>query len=81
MDLAREDMESVGAKEGKSIGRNFKCFRVVVTPNREKPKEEKEEEEEGCAQHILCGIWYGIYKCKESYYYFYIYTIVPSTIQ
>ena len=40
MDLAREDMERVGVKETKSIGRNGKYFRAVATPNREKPKEE-----------------------------------------
>ena len=41
MDLARENMERVGAKEEtKSIGTNEKYFRAVATPNREKPKEE-----------------------------------------
>ena len=34
-------MERVGAKETKSTGRSGKYFRAVVTPNREKPKEEE----------------------------------------
>ena len=45
MNLAREDMERVGArKETKSTGRSGKYFRAVATPNRKKPKEEEEEE-------------------------------------
>ena len=46
MDLARENMERLELrKETKSTGRSEKYFRAVVTPNREKPKEEEEEEE------------------------------------
>ena len=46
MDLAREDMERAGAKEGdESIGSNAKYFRAVATLNREKPREKEEEED------------------------------------
>ena len=42
MDLAREDMGRVGAKEGDEIdGSNGKYFRAVATPNREKPTEKE----------------------------------------
>ena len=41
MDLARKDMGRVGLrKETKSTGKNGKYFCAVVTPNKEKPKEE-----------------------------------------
>ena len=44
MNLAREDMERVGAREGDEVDRsNGEYFRVVATSNREKPKEEEEE--------------------------------------
>ena len=46
MDLAREDMERVGAKEGDKVDRESgKYFRAVMTPNREKPNEEEEDSE------------------------------------
>ena len=42
MDLAREDMERAGAKEGDEVDREkWKIFRAAVTPNREKPKEKE----------------------------------------
>ena len=45
MDLAKEYMERFGAKEGGEAGRTYgKYFRAVAIPNKEKPKEEKEEE-------------------------------------
>ena len=37
MDLAREDMERVEAKDTKSTGTSGKYFRAVETPNKEKP--------------------------------------------
>ena len=44
MNLARESMERLGAwKERKSTRRSGKYFRALVTPNREKPKEEKDQ--------------------------------------
>ena len=46
MDLAREDTERIGAREGDEVNRvKWRNFCAVVTPNREKSKEEKEEEE------------------------------------
>ena len=43
MDLASEDMERVGVEEGDEIDRNkWKILSCVATPNREKPKEEEE---------------------------------------
>ena len=41
MDLVREDMEMVGAKEGDEVDRVLRSS-AVATPNREKPKEENE---------------------------------------
>ena len=45
MDLAREDLKRVGAKEGDEIDRvKWKIlFCALATPNREKPKDEEEE--------------------------------------
>ena len=46
MDLAREDLKSVGVtNETKSIGSNRKYLRAAATPNRKKPKEEEGEED------------------------------------
>ena len=44
MDLVREDMERVGAKEGDKVDRvKWKYCRPVAAPSREKPKEEEED--------------------------------------
>ena len=41
MDLAREDMERIGAKEGDEVDREkWKIFSRCGDPNREKPKED-----------------------------------------
>ena len=42
MDLVREDMERVGAREGDEVDRlKWRYCRDVATPSREKPKEEE----------------------------------------
>ena len=46
MDLAREDLKSVGAKEEDKIDRvKWRILSRCGDPSREKPKEEEEEEE------------------------------------
>ena len=49
MDLVREDMERVGAREGDEVDRVkwrllSRCEMEITVPSREKPKEEEEEE-------------------------------------
>ena len=43
IDLVREDMERVGAREGDKVDRvKWRILSRSVTPSREKPKEEEE---------------------------------------
>ena len=45
IDLVREDMERVRAREGDKVDRvKWRILSRCVTPSREKPKEEEEEE-------------------------------------
>ena len=56
MDLAREDLERVGVRDGGEVDRvKWKILRAVATPYREKPKEEEEEEEEEEEACLFCA--------------------------
>ena len=69
MDLVREDMERVGAKEGDEVDRVKWKILSVATPSREKPKEEEELTLTQSVTHQNAILY------KKAYVYLFIYLV------